>query len=93
MRMSTESALHMYRTEILPSVQDQPGYRGVLVLSTPEGRGAVLTFWDSADHAEASAPTGFYTQLLEQLMTIFKSPPGRERYEVAFADLPAVAPS
>ncbi len=92
-RISTDSAVQMYRADILPSVQEQPGYRGVLVMSTPEGLGAVVTFWDTAEHAEAGAPTGFYSELLEQYMTIFKSAPGRERYEVAFAELPAVAPS
>jgi hypothetical protein len=34
--------------------------------------------------------TGFYPEILAQYMTLFRSPPGREHYEVAFAEMPGV---
>ncbi|QNN54138.1 hypothetical protein [Nocardioides mesophilus] len=93
MRISATDAVEMFRREILPDLHKQPGYAGVLVMSTPEGNGALVSFWETAEAAEAGAPTGFYPEVLERYMTIFRSPPGRERYEVAFSELPAVASS
>jgi hypothetical protein len=87
-RTDVDSALEIFQTEIVPDLKKQPGYLGVLALSTPSGAGAVLSFWDSAEAAESGGITGFYPEVLERYMTIFKSPPGRERYEVAFAQLP-----
>lgn len=93
LRVSVDDAVELFREAILPDLRKQPGYAGVLVLSTPQGVGALLSFWESAEEAEASASTGWYPEVLEKYMTMFKSPPGRERYEVAFAELPTGAPS
>lgn len=89
MRISVDSAVELFQQAILPNLQEQAGYAGVVVLSTPTGNGALLSFWESAEAAEAGAPTGWYSETLEKYMTMFKTPPGRERYEVAFAELPA----
>jgi hypothetical protein len=91
MRMGTDAALEIYRSEVLPELREQPGYRGVIVLSTPEGRGLVLSLWESAADADASGTVGFYPDLLQRYMTMFRSPPGRERYEVSIVELPAAA--
>jgi heme-degrading monooxygenase HmoA len=91
LRVSVDGAVELFREAILPDLQKQPGYAGVLVLSTPQGVGALLSFWESAEAADAGASTGWYPEVLEKYMTMFKSPPGRERYEVAFAELPAGA--
>jgi hypothetical protein len=88
-RTDMQSALALYKENVLPGLRDQAGYAGVIVMSTHEGRGAVLSLWDTAEAAEANADDGFYSEALERFVTIFKSPPGRERYEVVFAELPA----
>lgn len=92
-RIETEAAVTLFEREVLPDLRKQPGYLGVLVLTTPEGKSALLSFWSTAEAAEAQAETGFYTEVLERYLMIFRSPPGRARYEVAFAELPAPAPS
>ncbi len=92
LRIDTDSAVQVFRSEVLPELRQQPGYAGVLVLATPEGLGAIVSFWDSAEHAEASGSTGFYAEVLERYVTIFRSPPGRGRYEVALAELPTGTP-
>jgi hypothetical protein len=89
MRVSVDSAVELFEQAILPELQKQAGYAGVVVMSTPTGSGALLSFWESAEAADAGAPSGWYPETLEKYMTMFKSPPGRERYEVAFAELPA----
>ena len=88
-RIDMEAALEVYEANVLPEVRNQPGYAGVLVLTTPEGNGAIVTFWDTAEAAEATAKAGFYSDVLQRHMTMFKSPPGRDRYEVRIAELPA----
>src|SRR5512133_3610542 len=88
-RIDMETALKVYEVDVLPDVRNQPGYAGVLVLTTPEGNGAIVTFWDTAEAAEATAKAGFYSDVLQRHMTMFKSPPGRDRYEVRIAELPA----
>ena len=73
---------------MLPGLREQDGFEGVLVLSTAEGQGMIVTLWATEDGARrpgaASPPTE-----LERFVTIFRSPPGREYYDVAVAELPA----
>jgi len=88
LRIDTDAAVGVYESDVVPDLRRQPGYAGVLVLANPEGTGAVITFWDTLEEADASAPTGFYAEVLEKFTTIFKSPPGRGRYEVRLVELP-----
>jgi hypothetical protein len=92
-RMDMAAAVEMYRDEVLPELRAQAGYLGVLVLTTPEGKGLLVSFWESDKAAEATGTTGFYPEVLERYVTLFRSPPGRERYEVSFVELPADAPT
>ena len=89
-RMDMTAAVRMYEAEVMPDLREQPGYKGVLVLTTPEGKGVLVTFWQEEEDADASGEAGFYPATLERYMTLFRSPPGRERYEVALAELPVV---
>ncbi len=89
MRVDVEEAVDLFRREVLPALREQPGHLGVLVLSTPEGRGVIVSFWETEHDADASAAQGFYSEVLSRYMTLFRSPPGRERYEVVFAETPA----
>jgi hypothetical protein len=89
LRIDMESAVQLFEGEVLPEVRRQPGYAGVLVLTTSQGSAALVSLWHSAEAAEASASTGFYAEMLERYMTVFASPPGRERYVVALSELPA----
>lgn len=89
-RMDAGHAVELFKREVLPRLHEQAGYEGVLILSTPEGRGMLVSFWKTEEAADASAETGFYPEILAQYMTLFRSPPGREHYEVAFAEMPGV---
>ena len=46
----------------------------------------LMSVWESEEDAIASAD--FARGALERFGTLFRSPPGRERYEVRFAELP-----
>ena len=89
LRIDIEAAVQRFRDVILPPLREQRGYRGVYALSTPEGRAIVVTLWDSDDAAESGVASGFYGGQLEQFVTFYRSPPGRELYDVVVAELPA----
>jgi heme-degrading monooxygenase HmoA len=88
LRADVDDVVRDFETRILPGIREQPGYEGVAVLVTPEGKGMVVSFWDSEEAVEASA--GVAASAVEEFVTIYRAPPGREHYRVAYADLPAV---
>ncbi|SEO84621.1 hypothetical protein [Trujillonella endophytica] len=88
-RVSVDAALETYLEKALPELRKQNGYEGIYMLSTPEGRGLVMTLWSTAEAADVSSPVGFYADVLSEFVTVFKAPPGRECYQVRFADVPA----
>jgi hypothetical protein len=91
LRVDVDAALDVFRQEVLPGLQKEPGYCGVLVLSTPDGKGLLVSLWETRTAATAEAEHGFYAEVLERYMTLFRSPPDRERYEVVFAEIPALS--
>ena len=90
-RIPVDQAVELFRQEVLPRLQELEGYEGALVLATPDGKGLLLSFWETAEAAEATGEAGFYPETLARYVMLFRSPPGRERYEVALRDLAAVA--
>ena len=89
-RMSIEDAVELFRESVVPALHEQEGYEGCYVLTTPEGKALVLTFWESEAAATAGLASGYYTEQLEKFVTFFRAPPGRETYEVALAEAPCV---
>jgi heme-degrading monooxygenase HmoA len=89
-RMSIDSALELYRTSVMPALSAQDGYEGCYVLTTPEGKALVVTFWSDEAAADAGLESGYYAQQVQKFVTIFRSPPGRETYDVGIADAPVL---
>jgi hypothetical protein len=89
MRVDVDDATRLFREHVLPRLQEQDGYEGVVVLATPEGKGMIITVWDTEEGALDAS--GFAAAELQRYMTLFKAPPGREYYEVVVADMPGVA--
>ena len=88
MRVPIEEAAALFRDEVVPGLREEYGYEGAVALATPEGRGVIITFWDTEEGARDAS--GFASGELERFVTLFRSPPGREVYEVAFADMAGV---
>jgi hypothetical protein len=87
LRTDVEGAVELYRSEILPRLREEEGYEGAYVLVTPEGKAVLITFWETEEQA---AETPFYSDAIAEYVTLFSAPPGRETYEVKFADTPLV---
>jgi hypothetical protein len=88
-RTDVESALSLFRETVLPELRDHGGYEGAYVLATPEGKGLIMSFWATEHDAEEAEL--FAGEQLDRHMALFRSPPGREHYEVVLADTPAAA--
>jgi hypothetical protein len=88
LRYGIDEALEIYEREIVPRLHEQEDYAGAYVLMTPEGRALLITFWETEEAAQA---TPLYLELISTYATLYRSPPGRESYEVRYADAPLVA--
>jgi hypothetical protein len=86
-RVAVPDAVAEVRRHTLPLLRAQPGYRGIYVLATPEGKGMLVSLWATEDQAAIHSGPGFYSDELAHFTTMFRSPPGRDRYEVVLADL------
>ena len=94
-RMSVAKALELFGSSVMPALHAQDGYEGCYVLTTHEGQALVVTFWRDEDAADAGLASGHYADQVQKFATLFRSPPGRETYDVSVADAPALqsAPS
>ena len=92
-RMSVSRAVELFESSVLPELQEAPGYEVVYVLLSDEGKVLALTFWESEEAADAgiAGSRSFYAEQIAKFVTLYRSPPGREEYNVVLADAPAVA--
>ena len=88
-RMDMADAVALFEREVLPALREQDGYAGVYVLVTDEGKGLIMSLWET--EAAADAASAFATGALERHTMLFRAPPGRQHYRVAVADLPVPA--
>jgi hypothetical protein len=88
LRVDVDDVVARFEGEILPRVHELPGFEGVVVMVTPEGKGMVVSFWESEETVEESA--GVAATAVEEFVTVYRTPPGREHYRVAYAEMPRV---
>ena len=88
LRTSVGELLELFREAVLPELQKQPDYRGVYAMSTPEGKAVLVSLWASEGAAAELNDGGWYSTVLADFATFFRSPPGRSYYEVLVADAP-----
>jgi len=88
LRIDVDDVVTRFEEEILPRVRELRGFEGVAVMVTPEGKGMVVSFWESEETVEESA--GVAATAVEEFVTVYRTPPGREHYRVAYAELPLV---
>jgi quinol monooxygenase YgiN len=92
-RMSLDAALELYRLSVIPALHAQPGYEGCYVLTTAEGKAVVMTLWSDEEAADAGLASGHYAGQVAKFATFFRSPPGRDTYDVGIAEAPRGARS
>lgn len=85
-RVSLDEALERFREAVLPEVRKQPGYAGLYVLRTPEGKGVLLSLWETEEAAQAGVESGYYDEQVAKFLLLTRQPPGRDHYEVVLAE-------
>ena len=91
LRVPMGDAVALFEAEVLPRLREQRGFLGVYVLANPDGKAVLVSFWETADDADVGTADGWYTGVLDEYVTLFRSPPGRERYEVRVTVAPVPA--
>ena len=92
-RMSVARAVERFEESVIPELQQEPGYQGCYVLTTPEGKALAITFWTDDEAAERSLASGLYAAQVDKFVTLMRTPPGREMYEVSIVDVPTLSPA
>jgi quinol monooxygenase YgiN len=88
-RISLAEAERIFDDEVVPRLRAQPGLSGYFVMRTPEGKGIVLSIWETEQAADASVRSGYYDEQVARFITFMRQPPGREQYEVIRSETPA----
>ena len=88
LRTNVRRAVGVFESSVLPELREQRGYEGCTVLTTPEGKALVATFWQTPEDADASVESGSYGAQVEKFVTVMAAPPGRDTYEVTLRDEP-----
>jgi hypothetical protein len=86
LRTTVEDAVQLFEERVLPRLREQEGYEGIVVLANPDGKAMLVSVWETEEAAAESA--SFASGALDEFVTLFRSPPGREQYEVKFAEMP-----
>ncbi len=91
LRINLDDALEKFKELIVPEARKQEGYEGMYVMSTPEGKGLVMSLWASKEAAVAGVESGYYDEQVAKFVALFRAPAGREHYEVVIAEPPGTA--
>ncbi len=77
-----DEALEMTRSSILPVMQQQQGFKGVLTLVDRQtGKSKSVTLWETEEDLKAGESSGYYQQQVGRLASFVTAPPTREVYE------------
>ena len=87
LRISLDDALQLFKDRVLPRLQQHPNCDGVIALETPEGKGMLISFWDSEAAADEALKSGFYDEQVAEFTMFLRQPPDRQHYEVVFQEL------
>lgn len=86
LRISLDDALEQFKQLIVPEARKQEGYEGMYVLTTPEGKGLIMSLWASEEVATSGVTSGYYEEQVSKFVAVFRAPAGREGYEVVFTE-------
>ena len=90
LRISLVEAERLFDERVVPNLRQQPGLAGFYVMRTAEGKGLVITLWDTEEAANAGIGSGYYAEQVAQFVTFMRQPPGRDQYEVVRAQTAGV---
>jgi heme-degrading monooxygenase HmoA len=87
-----DEAIRLWRAEVEPAAEGQPGYEGSVLLVDPaSNRLVVVAYWDTKAHDDAFATTGPWragSELRNKIDVLLSEEPSRVEMEVAYLNAP-----
>jgi len=78
-----DEATEIFKSSVLPAVQQQQGFKRVhLLVDEENNRGIGLSYWETRADVDAIASSGFYQEQIAKFAAVFAGPPEREVYEI-----------
>ena len=84
-RFDVGDALVRFEASVVPALQEQRGTKARSCSPTTTRR-MVVTLWASREAADDALASGFWAAQVEQFVTLFRSPPGRDGYDVVYME-------
>jgi heme-degrading monooxygenase HmoA len=85
-------AIRLWRGEVEPAAEGQPGYEGsVLLIEPDDNKLVVVAYWDTKAHDDAFATTGPWrvgSELRNKIDVLLSEEPSRVEMEVAYLNAP-----
>jgi heme-degrading monooxygenase HmoA len=85
-------AIRLWREEVEPAAEGQPGYEGsVLLIEPDDNKLVVVAYWDTKAHDDAFATTGPWragSELRNKIDVLLSEEPSRVEMEVAYHNAP-----
>jgi heme-degrading monooxygenase HmoA len=80
-----DEALSAVQEAFLPAAQEQPGYRGFLLLTDRATQQLVgISLWETEAHLQSSGgASGYYQQRMNEFAALLTEPPTTTTHEVA----------
>lgn len=72
----------VFREQAFPLVSRQLGFRGVYLLTKPDGEFLVLNIWETEEQANDWPQNPKHQQVVTQLRPLLSGPPTRDGYHV-----------
>ena len=85
---SVSEVVRIMREHALPLVSRQPGFRGVYLLTKPNGEFMILNIWDTEEQAIAWQQHPEHQPVRAQLKPLLSGGPARDGYEVQAYAIP-----
>ena len=79
---SLDEVAPIFREQAVPLVSRQPGFKGVYLMSKPDGQFMILNIWDTEAQANAWPQNPEHQKVVAQLRPLLTGAPVRDGYEV-----------
>ena len=81
-------AIAIYRDSVAPSVSQQQGNKGSILLTDPNTNKVIaVALWDAEADAAAVVTSGWRQEQIDKLASVIAEPPVREVYEVSVREV------
>jgi len=79
---SLDEVARIFREQAIPLVSHQPGFKGVYLMTKPDGQFTVMNVWDTEAQANAWPQNPEHQKVVAQLKLLLSGVPVRDAYEI-----------